>query len=79
MIINDVKSAHKSFSRVENLIEDPNFTISGWLRDTMTIIMKQDSLRLGISAARITKFFHFIHSRIRLNLISSLLKYLQGK
>lgn len=58
-----------------NLIKEPNFTIISRLRYTMSIIVKQNPLRFGISSASSTKFFNFIQGRIKLTFIPRLIIY----
>lgn len=68
---------HSRLQISKNLIKEPNFTISSWLRYTMSIIMEKNSLRLGIFATCITKFLHFLNCRIKLNLVACLKKHCQ--
>lgn len=76
IMITEKKKRMESEERKGDLIENPDFTIRCRLGDTMAIIMKQNSLRLGNFATREAELAHIILGRIQLDLKWSLIKKL---
>lgn len=53
------------------LIEHPNLTVNSRLRNTVAVIMKQNSIVLGVSPQRRAQLLHVVGGRIERLLVSS--------
>lgn len=55
-------------------IENPDLTVGSWTRNTVTIVMEENSFVFGVAAHSVAKLLYGLHSGIQTELISGLVK-----